>query len=512
VSSPRATLSKTGAVPPVDSVSAAPLAFRLLHGFLALLSRIFFSRIEVVGLEHIPAEGGGIVVSWHPNGLIDPGLIVTSLPRRVVFGARHGLFKWPLLAALMRKLGTVSMHVGRGAANPDRRRFNMESLEQLAAEVAKGRLTALFPEGISHDAPHPMELKLGAARLYYRARALQEDGAPPPMLLPVGLHYDQKRLFRSRALVRFHPPMIIPPSLDVRPGPDEPDEIQRDRCRALTSEIGHVLQDAVLATESWSTHRLLTRANSLMHAEYAARRRRERDSGSISFSDLASSFARIRSGYLALTRTEPETASAVRSRLSRYDAGLRRLGLEDEDLDRDPRLIRPWITLVAQIVLVFLLMPPLLLWGYAVNGPTALVLLALAKAFGRTRSDEATIKILCGAVLFPLTWIGVGVGAGLGYVELQSQFSHLPRVAPLQGVAAAALSVAGGVLALRWIHLAKETMRSVRVRIVRRRRRSDLEALRVERASLYATMLRLRPRVTVREACHAATPIEQAVA
>jgi len=55
------------------------------------LNAAFFRRIEVTGQEHIPEDGGGIVVSWHPNGLIDPGLIFSYLPLRVVFGARHGL-------------------------------------------------------------------------------------------------------------------------------------------------------------------------------------------------------------------------------------------------------------------------------------------------------------------------------------------------------------------------------------------------------------------------------------
>ena len=32
------------------------------------------------------------------------------------------------------------------------------------------------------------------------------EGEPAPVIVPVGIHYDRKRLFRSRALVVFHPP------------------------------------------------------------------------------------------------------------------------------------------------------------------------------------------------------------------------------------------------------------------------------------------------------------------
>ena len=74
------------------------------------LLALFFRRIEVEGVENVPTEGGGLMVAWHPNGLIDPGLIVSTFPRRVVFGARHGLFKWPGLGSLMRRLGTVPLY------------------------------------------------------------------------------------------------------------------------------------------------------------------------------------------------------------------------------------------------------------------------------------------------------------------------------------------------------------------------------------------------------------------
>src|SRR6185369_13268744 len=74
-----------------------------------LLVRLFFRRVEVAGVDNVPIAGG-ILVAWHPNGMIDPGLILACFPRRVVFGARSGLFRWPLLGPLMRALGTVPIH------------------------------------------------------------------------------------------------------------------------------------------------------------------------------------------------------------------------------------------------------------------------------------------------------------------------------------------------------------------------------------------------------------------
>ncbi len=481
----------------VDQVSDAPIAFRLLYWFMRLLVWLFFRDIEVVGLENVPSDRGGVVVSWHPNGLIDPGLIITSLPRRIVFGARAGLFRYPLLGALIRNIGTVPVRLKENSSPEERRRANESSLNQLAQAVAHGHLTALFPEGISHDAPHPMELRTGAARLYYQARSLQPDGALPPVIIPVGLHYDQKKVFRSRALVRFHPPMEIPKSLDVKPDLDEPEPETRERSKALTAEIGRVLHDVVLATEDWKTHELLSRARTLMRAESAARH--GRDPGPIRFSDMAKGFARVRAGYLARRKTDPEAVEKLKGRLNKYNSAMIKLGLEDHELDRNPKLVSPWISLAAQLLLVFLLMPPLLLFGYIVNGPTALALLGLARAAGKTEKDVATIKVLCGAVLFPATWVGLGFLGGMGYLELRSHFPRLPDTAVLHGILLAFLAAGSGVLALRWLTLARQTIRSVRVRMVRMSRRDVLARLRADRAELHKTLMELRRGLDLRE-------------
>ncbi len=182
-------------------------SYRLVVALLRGVVRVYFRRVEVTGTDHVPAEGGGLVVSWHPNGLVDPGLILTELPRQVAFGARHGLFQVPLLGSLMRAVGAVPIHraVDVRGSSDERRAKNQQSLDALAARIAEGSFAALFPEGVSHDDPHLRELKTGAARLYYEARAKRPEA--PPAIVPVGLHYDEKHLFRSSALVRFHAPI-----------------------------------------------------------------------------------------------------------------------------------------------------------------------------------------------------------------------------------------------------------------------------------------------------------------
>ena len=469
---------------------------------LRILVRAFFRRVEVEGLGNVPASRGGLLVAWHPNGLIDPALILAQLPGRVVFGARHGLLHTPLLGRMMKALGTVPIYRARdhGGDDASRRAANTRSLDALAAEIAAGSLSALFPEGESHDAPHMMELKTGAARLYYRARQLQggrdtrggPDGdGPPPAIIPVGLHYDRKHAFRSRALVHFHPPIALPPELDVTPPATEPDETFRARARRLTEEIEKALELAVMPTESWEVHRLFHRARKLVRAERAARA--GANPGRPRMLEKQVGFSRIWKGYRALRHSHPEDVEEVMDRVREYDADLAALRLEDHELDGDPRLgssLLP-IILIGQVLMVYVLLPPVLVLGIIVNLPAALLCLVLARKFARASKDEASIKVIMASILFPVTWIVTALLVTFGMVRLEAMFPGLPDAPVVAGLLTAGLSAIGLGVALSYRRLSHETMRALHVRFTRRMRAREIRRLRRERSALHDRLVSL---------------------
>ena len=461
---------------------------------LRFIVRRYFREVEVTGLEHLPEDGGGLLVSWHPNGMIDPGLILTHFPRQVIFGARHGLFRWPGLGWMMKKMGAVPIYRAMDQANQDpaaRRKANTESLKSLASAVAGGGFSCLFPEGDSHDAPYLLDLKTGAARFYYQARQLQESGHPNPVIIPVGLHYDAKRAFRSSALIAFHPPIPLSEYLDRLPTPDDPPQKQRERYRHLTDEIERVLREVVHATESWELHYLMHRVRKLSRAERGAR------AGTVlqkpGMAERTLGFARVWSGYYTRLESNPEEVAVLRNRLSEYNQDLRALGIEDHEIDNPPRLASPWLAaiLLLQVLLVFLLLPPILLVGYIVNLPPALGLMAVSRKFAKRKKDESSIKLMFGVIAFPFTWLAAGIGAGLTHQWLHALFPRIPDTPGLAGMMVVVLAIVGGMVALRYIRLARETGRAVRIRLTRARRRLALARLKVERSELYDAIMML---------------------
>lgn len=472
-------------------------AFRWVSRLVRMLLGAFFRRVEIVGLEHVPREGGVILVSWHPNGIVDPALIFHASPRPVVFGARDGLFRVPIFGRILRSVGAVPIFRASDdtSGDPEKRRAaNARSLDALAAVIVSGGVTCLFPEGDSHDGPDVLRLKTGLARFYYRAREVGlTEGTPnvAPQLVPVGLHYDEKHAFRSSALVTFHPPLVLPTELDVMPKDTLDPDTREALARALTDTIEVALRDVVHATESWEVHHLVHRARTLTRAERA--RRDGETTSAPSMRERTEAFARVWRGYELRRRTHPEETAQLVQRLREYDADLRALGMADHELDRGPALFDVWLglLLLVQAFFVYLLLPPLILFGAFVNGPPALLLWLAARLAAKRKKDQASIKLLVGGLVFPLTWIGVGVATAFGHLSLVERYPGIPHAPVLAGVTVALFAFVGGAIALRYLRLVRETARALRVRLTRHRRKLSVAHLLYERDALHDALVRM---------------------
>jgi len=455
---------------------------------------LFFRRVEVTGVEHVPETGGGILIAWHPNGLVDPALIISCFPRRVVFGARHGLFKWPVVGRLMRALGTVPIFRASDLKDADdetRRKGNRQSLDAMAQAVCDGGFAALFPEGVSHDDPFLQELKTGAARLYYRAKQLCDETGVPPVIVPVGLHYDNKTTFRSDALVEFHAPLQLPREL-LAPIPEGDDEALRTRSGELMQALEPVLQEVTHATESWELNQWMNRVRSLMRAERA-----KRAGVSLKAPDMVErnlGMARVWKAYYARLRTEPDRVQALLDRVSAYDDALIEVKLEDDDLDKPPPIESKWLPLLlaAQAAVVFLVFPPVLVLGTFINAGPYFLTTLISRLASKQYKDTATVKLLCGIVLFPLAWLIAALLVGLGQIELHNSFAGIPRAPWAAGITTFLIGAFGGALALVYVELVRRTWTSIKIRAKRQWGSTIIRQLSAERALLYQAIEEIR--------------------
>ncbi len=467
-------------------------AYRAIRRFFRVLLRLFFKEVVVEGVENLPLDRGGLLIAGHPNGLIDPALIIAHFPGRIIFGARHGLFGWPLIGSLMRHLGTVPIYRASDESDLSRvekMRANEESLDRMAREIATGSYSALFPEGVSHDMSHLSDIKTGASRLYYRARMLSENGVSDPVIVPVGLYYDRKNIFRSRVLLTFHPALPLPETLDIDPGEER--SVLRPAVAGLTELIDARLVEVVGATEDWHIHHLMHRARRLIRADLAWQNGTDYRSPGLAESHLG--FDRIWFGYQARMKSDPLKIADLVKRLNRYNRYLSALGIDDHELTAKPGMGSPLLPLLflGQAIAVYLLFPPILLLGTLINFGPYWLLNWITTKVADARKDEATVKLFSGAILYPATWAAVAILAWIGHEELRSIFPSMPDVALLVVLLTVAIGIFGGYLALVYTEMSTETYRAIRVRVTRHRRKVIIERLIDDRAELCSELIAL---------------------
>ncbi len=188
-----------------------PLADTVTAWLARLLVRIYFSDVEVVGApEQIP-PGPTVLVANHQNGLVDGLVLMAALSRYPRFLGKSTLWKIVPLRPFLALAGVVRLYRaadGQGQLSGDQRAAgNDAAFAASRAVLAGGGLIAIFPEGISHDEASLQELRTGTARL---ALGAAEEGTDV-VIVPVGLVYDDKSRFRSRALVRVGAPRPVRP-------------------------------------------------------------------------------------------------------------------------------------------------------------------------------------------------------------------------------------------------------------------------------------------------------------
>nr|HRC85409.1 lysophospholipid acyltransferase family protein [Thermoanaerobaculia bacterium] len=230
---------------------------KLLDSFVGFasrwLARIFFRELEVVGRDRLPASGPLIVVANHVNSLVDPLLLLAAAGRPLRFLGKSTLWQNPFLVPVLSLAAVIPVYRRQDeGVDPAQNRETFARCHEL---LAKGGAIALFPEGISHNEPALAPLKTGAARIALEAE--ERFGPLGVKIVPVGLVFDAKEEFRSRALVEIGQPFGVEAELEqAKSAPQE-------ASRALTGRIDQALHRVTLNYRSWGEAALIGRAADL---------------------------------------------------------------------------------------------------------------------------------------------------------------------------------------------------------------------------------------------------------
>ncbi|TNE46825.1 MAG: hypothetical protein EP343_22395 [Deltaproteobacteria bacterium] len=357
--------------------------YRILQGFLRIVTSVFFRNIAIIGKENVPKSGAVIFAGNHPNSLMDPMLVIAYGGRVVHFAAKDILFKSRFLRFFLRGLGAVPIQRRKDhKGNID----NSSAFDALFQVLEEGRAMGIFPEGISHTAAQLSSLKTGAARIALQWFE-QHEGQLPLYIVPVGLNYLHRQRFRSQVLIQFGEPLEV-----TSEWLEKYQQASKETVVELTEQLNLELRKVTVNAPDWDVLRVLHTA-----------RRLYKPSGV--FLDLpvyAELTRRLAEGYMR-AEDEPEI-QALRQQLEEYQGRLDALGLEDHHLRSDMSAIRLVGRLLWRLVtLLFLL--PLAIPGIILHAPVMMTAVVAGDYLTARKDVVATTKLISSILLVPLLYI-----------------------------------------------------------------------------------------------------------
>ena len=416
----------------------------LIRAVFEALVRLYYPVIALDGRDRLPWSSPCLFVLNHPNGLLDPLVLRFGLDRPVRVLGKSTLFGNPFGRVTMEAFGGIPVFrprdVGVGGGDSSR---NEETFALCRAALARGEWIALFPEGTSHSDPTMKPLKTGAARIALSSVAAH---ALDLQIVPVGLFYEQKATFRSRAA------LTVGAAIPVRAYMERYAADERATVDALTDDVRAGLDAVVLQADTRELLEGLARvAQWTVHP--AAR------------DDLAAS--RKRAGELlvawrGLRERNAARADALVDSGRAYLAAVGALGVRD-----------PWALEVERVTagsalraaLRLTALTPLAVVGLVLGWPMYRLAGRVAeRVVARAEDVLGTVKMLAGMLLVPVGWVAAAA-------VLASRYGWHAAMA------VAVLGPAGGYAALRWEEHWGTAMEALRMARLRRERATEVAAL-----------------------------------
>jgi glycerol-3-phosphate O-acyltransferase / dihydroxyacetone phosphate acyltransferase len=408
-----------------------------------LLVRVFFRSIELEDGERLPSSGPVVLVANHTNGLVDGLLLMATLGRYPRFLGKSTLFKIPPLWPFLKLAGVIPVYRSMDAVTGD---HNVSAFATSRTLLEQGGVVAVFPEGISHDKLTLQPLRTGAARIALEAAA--DGGAEDLSTVAIGLAYDAKARFRSRALVRVGEPVAVRQWVHAY-GRDE-----RGTVRAVTDDLAAQLARVSPSFSSWTE---ATRLSWI--AEVVLRTPGGPGSADVGLADKVD----VAVALAAARDLSPDALERLLAAFATYERDLDLLGVNDAQLAAGTRRRRLWTSVLWSLLKVVLVLP-----FAAIGVLVHLVPFQIMKQLAKRPVNEgikATVKLLGCFVLFALTYVVVGVLVGRS-------------VGPWAGLAAAIAAPLCGYAAVRLLERVKRIGGAVEgYRMLRGQRRGQRDVV-----------------------------------
>lgn len=206
---------------------------------MAIGERVFYKKVQVVGLENIPKDKPIIFASNHQNAFMDPVLIAVHLTKPTYYLVRADVFKKPLVAKIFDSINMMPVYRERDGVNT--KEANIGVFNRCYDILKENRPIIIFPEGNHGRLKTLRPLKKGFARI--AAGAEEKHGKEIDVqIVPVGLNYSDHYNMGAELLINFKEPIRTNDYLTELENPVQ--------INALKGKLHQEMSDAIIDIQS----------------------------------------------------------------------------------------------------------------------------------------------------------------------------------------------------------------------------------------------------------------------
>lgn len=384
------------------------LFYQASKTLVKLVLGVFYAKTVIVNKENLKYQNPGIVVSNHPNALLDP-LHVASRTRKIQFFlANITMFHHPISNWFFSTFYCIPIERPKDVGN--RTVQNKESFAKCDEFLSGGGSLYIAPQGAMELERRITKLKTGTARIALSAENNNNFNLGMTVL-PVGLNYSEPNDFRSTLVINVGEPMLVK---DYKAAYEQD---QFGAVRQMTADLHKRLSALVIDTADDEEDDLLRKIEEIQATEKP-----------LSLDATLLRSQKTLRELQHLRAEEPKAYQKLANNLNNYFGELTNIKSTDEGLVKNnvaPTFFESLIKLLGG-VLVF----PVFLYGWINNYLAAFLPAWIARKMNLFKGYTATVKTLSSLFVFPLIY-GIQIFlvqhfGGVGWITVVYALSLYP--------------------------------------------------------------------------------------
>lgn len=328
--------------------------------------RLYYKKIIVKGKEKIPKGKPILLLPNHQNSFMDAFLAVTNVKYFTYFLTRAQAFNPPILGWYIRSLNMLPVYRVRDGLSSVTK--NNAIFEECIRYLKRNDAILIFPEANHNLKRRIRPLSKGFTRIAFDAE-VQENWEMDLHVIPVGVNYSEHRSTRNKIWVEFGDPIHMKDFKELH----EKDE--REAANSLKDRVSQEMKKLTMHVTNLDNYPLCKIIIEDLEKDVI---------GLINPKIANEKVAKIEAN---LNTEIVEIAESVSSFAEKHDFDIKTV------VGRE----KPTFTMI--------LLSPLYLFSWLNNLiPYQLVRKIIANVI-KDHAFDASIKFLCGLILFPLFWL-----------------------------------------------------------------------------------------------------------